>query len=109
LKINLVSFQALKAVSMKVAVVWNIAPCRSCPKVALMMEAVSISATSVNFYETTWCSVPYGCHFDEQLDDLCFRTNTVRFAESGGDGIRAVNRKPLALPQPEDNFICRLT
>jgi hypothetical protein len=29
--------------------------------VALMMAAVSISETSVNFYEPTWRNVPDGC------------------------------------------------
>jgi hypothetical protein len=30
--------------------------------IALMMEAVSTSETSVNFYETTRRNIPEGCH-----------------------------------------------
>jgi hypothetical protein len=32
------------------------------PLIALMMEAVSISETSVNFYETTWRNIAEGYH-----------------------------------------------
>jgi hypothetical protein len=27
-----------------------------------MMEAVSTSETLINYYETTWCNIPEGCH-----------------------------------------------
>jgi hypothetical protein len=30
--------------------------------IALMMTAVSTSETLVNFYETSWCNIPEGCH-----------------------------------------------
>jgi hypothetical protein len=33
--------------------------------IALMMEAVSTSETSVNFYETTWRDIPEGCHIQQ--------------------------------------------
>jgi hypothetical protein len=41
------------------AVFWDIAAC----SVALMMEAVSISETLVNFCETTWRNFPEDCGF----------------------------------------------
>jgi hypothetical protein len=33
--------------------------------IALMMEAVSTSETSVNFYETTWRNIPEDSHLPE--------------------------------------------
>jgi hypothetical protein len=41
---------------MKVNVFWVVAPCSSV--VALMMESVSTSEKSVNFYETTRRTIP---------------------------------------------------
>jgi hypothetical protein len=32
------------------------------PLIALMLEAVSISETLVNFYQTTWCNTPEDSH-----------------------------------------------
>jgi hypothetical protein len=33
-----------------------------CAVVALLMETINISETSVNFYETTQCNIPECCH-----------------------------------------------
>jgi hypothetical protein len=48
--------------SIKMTDCWDIAPNSlietDCPGDALMMEAVSTSETSVNFYQTTWCNIP---------------------------------------------------
>jgi hypothetical protein len=30
--------------------------------IALMMEAVNTSETSINFYQTTWCNIPEDSH-----------------------------------------------
>jgi hypothetical protein len=45
---------------MKMAVFWDVAP-----GIALMMEAVNTSETSVNFYQTTRRNIPEDSH-------LCF-------------------------------------
>jgi hypothetical protein len=41
------------------------------PLIALMMEAVSTSETSVNFYKTTWCNIPEDSHL--QITDTSDR------------------------------------
>jgi hypothetical protein len=53
----------------KMTVFWDVAPLTDVPEVlttsiviALMMEAVSTSKTSVNFYETTWRKMPEESH-----------------------------------------------
>jgi hypothetical protein len=48
---------------MKIKAFWYIASC-SLVKF-LMIEAVSISEKSVNFYETTRCIIPEGCHLQQ--------------------------------------------
>jgi hypothetical protein len=52
-----VRFQVLTAVGMKVSVFWDVAPCSHVEVdrrfIALMMEAVRTSETSVNFNVTT--------------------------------------------------------
>jgi hypothetical protein len=50
-----VRFQLLTASSIKMTVFWDVAPCNL---VALIMEAVGTSETSVNFYQTTWHNIP---------------------------------------------------
>jgi hypothetical protein len=49
---------------MKMTVFWDVAPCSiveiNVCNIALMMEAVSTSETSVNFYETTRRKIPEG-------------------------------------------------
>jgi hypothetical protein len=52
-----VRFQVLVVVSMKVIAFWDIAPC-SLVVIALMIEAVYFSETSVYFSETTWSCIP---------------------------------------------------
>jgi hypothetical protein len=47
-----VRFEVLTAAGMKMDVFWVVAPC------SLMMEAVSTSETSVNFYQAIWCNIP---------------------------------------------------
>jgi hypothetical protein len=51
-KLKEVGFEVLTAVSMKMGVVWVVAPC-SLVHIALMMEAARTSETLVNFYQTT--------------------------------------------------------
>jgi hypothetical protein len=66
-------FQVLTAASIKLTVFWDVAPCSPvetdrrfrgayCLWAALMMEAVSTSETSVNFYETTRSNIPEDSH-----------------------------------------------
>jgi hypothetical protein len=71
-------FQVLTAASMKMAVSWDVAPCSlvevyrrfrdaGClhhqgPIIALMMNAVSTSETSVKFYQTTRRNIPQNSH-----------------------------------------------
>jgi hypothetical protein len=59
---KLVRFQFLTAVSMKMTFFWDVAI------IALMMEAVSTSETSVNFYQATWHNIPEDSHLN--LNDL---------------------------------------
>jgi hypothetical protein len=47
-----VRFEVLTTASMKMAVFWVVAA------IAMMMEAVSTSETSVKFYQTTRCNNP---------------------------------------------------
>jgi hypothetical protein len=56
-----VIFQVLTAASMKKTVFWDIALC-SLVQTALMMEAVSTSEISVNFYGTTRRNIPEDSH-----------------------------------------------
>jgi hypothetical protein len=52
---------------MKMAVFWVIAPCNLVEVlIALMMEAVSISETSANFYQTTRRNNPEDSHLDSR-------------------------------------------
>jgi hypothetical protein len=41
-----------------------------CTAIALMMEAISTSETSVNFYDTIQRNIPDGCHLHTLRDDL---------------------------------------
>jgi hypothetical protein len=52
--------QVLTAASMKVTVFWDIAPYSL--MIALMMEAVSTSETSVNLYQTARRNIPEDSH-----------------------------------------------
>jgi hypothetical protein len=62
----LVTFQVLMAVSMTMAVFWDVAlysllsVYQRC--FAPMMEAASTSETSVNFNQTTWYNIPKDSH-----------------------------------------------
>jgi hypothetical protein len=55
---------------MKLTAFWDIAPCslievdQRFREIALMIDAVRTSETSVNFYETTWRNIPDGCHLE---------------------------------------------
>jgi hypothetical protein len=53
---------------MKIIVFWDVAPCSLLEIdrrfIALMMEAVSTSETSVNSYETTGRNIPEDNHLD---------------------------------------------
>jgi hypothetical protein len=50
--------------SMKVTVIWDVGVLRRVvSRIALMMEAVSTSETSVSFYETTWRNIAEDTHF----------------------------------------------
>jgi hypothetical protein len=49
----LVRFQLFTAASMKMTVFWDVAPCSVVTTMMDQVEAVNISQTSVNFYETT--------------------------------------------------------
>jgi hypothetical protein len=66
------------AANMKMAVFWVVAPCSvvevyrrfrdsCCKAIALMMEAVSTSETSVNFYHTTRRNSPEDGHLQDLL------------------------------------------
>jgi hypothetical protein len=61
-------FQVLTAASMKMTVSWDVASCRLVEvyrcfmAIALMMEVVSISETSINFYQTTRRNIPEDSH-----------------------------------------------
>jgi hypothetical protein len=51
---------------LKVTVSWDVAPYSLVEIdrfIALMMEAVSISEMSINFYQTTLCNIPEYSHF----------------------------------------------
>jgi hypothetical protein len=48
-------FQVLTVRSMKMAAFWDVAPYSLV--IALMMEAVCASETSVNIYQTTWRNI----------------------------------------------------
>jgi hypothetical protein len=48
--------------------------------IGLMMEAASISETSVNFYETAQCNNPEDSHLFKVLGSL-YRLLTVRFSK----------------------------
>jgi hypothetical protein len=66
----LVRFQVLVVTSMKIAVVWDVAPCSLVDTdwhfrgviITLIMEAVSSSETSLSIYQTTWCNTPEDSH-----------------------------------------------
>jgi hypothetical protein len=70
----LVRFQVVTAVSIKMTVFWDVAPCSlaevyqcfrgvcCCAIIALMLEISGTSETSVNFYQTTWCNTPEDSH-----------------------------------------------
>jgi hypothetical protein len=55
---------------------WDIAPCSRrfrdesiIRAIVLMMEAVRISETSINFYETVLCDLPKGCHLHTRCSE----------------------------------------
>jgi hypothetical protein len=59
---------------MKRTVFWDVALCslievcrRFRGAIAMMMEAVSTSETSVNFYQTTWRKIPEDSHFQAYI------------------------------------------
>jgi hypothetical protein len=49
----------------KIAVFWDVAPCS--PVIALKMEAVNTSETSVNIYQTTRRNIPEDSHLHTRL------------------------------------------
>jgi hypothetical protein len=66
------------AASMKMTVFWDIVLCslieiNLCYEMlALMMQAVSTSETSVNFYQTTWRNIPEDSHLLAKIMFLCY-------------------------------------
>jgi hypothetical protein len=79
-RIQLVGFEVLTAVSTKMAVFWGVAPCSlievyqhfrgTCclhHQIALKIEAASTSEMLVNFYQTTWRYTPEDSHLRIQL------------------------------------------
>jgi hypothetical protein len=55
---------------MKMTIFWDVAPCsvvetdrRFRGAIAFVMEIVSISETSLNFYQTTWRNIPEDSNF----------------------------------------------
>jgi hypothetical protein len=66
---------------MKTTVFWNVAPCsvrnwptfqRCLPSaIALMMEGVTTSETSVNFYETIRRNIPEDSNFHTTILSIC--------------------------------------
>jgi hypothetical protein len=81
MKIGLVRFQALMAANMKKTVFLDVPPCsleetdlrtfQNClllpSLIALMMEAISTSETSINFYETTRRNIPEDGHLQNRF------------------------------------------
>jgi hypothetical protein len=63
--LQLVRFQVLTAANMKMIVFWDIVPSS-----VVMMEAVSTSETSVNFYQTIRRNIPKDRHLFAILWDL---------------------------------------
>jgi hypothetical protein len=52
---------------MEMTVMWDAAP-RSLEMIALMMEAVICSETSINAYQTTRCNIPGDNHLHTYTD-----------------------------------------
>jgi hypothetical protein len=46
--------------------------------IALMVEAVAIFETLVDFYKTTWLNIPEGCHLHLEVRYLCKNSRTLR-------------------------------
>jgi hypothetical protein len=69
-----VLFQVLTATSMDMAVFWVVVPCN----IALMMEAASISETSVNFYQTTRRNNSEYSHLQQKMVGIQYRNHTQR-------------------------------
>jgi hypothetical protein len=61
---NFVTFQVLTAVIMKIRDFWDVAPYRA---IALKMEAVRTSETSVNSKETTRRYIPEGSNLHSDI------------------------------------------
>jgi hypothetical protein len=69
-----VRYQVIVAASMKMAVFWDVAPCRLVLDsstirviIALIMEAAGTTETSVNFYQTTLRNNLEGVHFQRNV------------------------------------------
>jgi hypothetical protein len=95
------------AASMKMTVFCNVAPCSFieihghfrgvyCCLNTLMMEAVSTSETSVNFYETTWPDIPE--------DSLLHNNNCVWMWNNGEIMVGKTNEVLENKPAPELPF-----
>jgi hypothetical protein len=59
-----VRFQVLTAASVRMTAFWDIAPC-SITEADCFRSMYCLhhqGKTLVNFYETTWCNIPEGCH-----------------------------------------------
>jgi hypothetical protein len=64
------------AMSMKIAVFWNVAPCSLVAtdwrlRGALRMGAVRSSEASENIYQTTWRSIPEDSHLYVMMSAWC--------------------------------------
>jgi hypothetical protein len=62
-----------------------------------MMEAVSTSETSVNFYETTLRIVPEGCHHDDMF--LNVNISALSFIKTGQ--VRRTHLADIVHPKPD--------
>jgi hypothetical protein len=58
----------------KIAVFWDTAPCRA---IALMMEAVNTSETSVNVYKTTRRNSPQDSHLRRRHENLKYHVGGI--------------------------------
>jgi hypothetical protein len=79
-------FEVFTVANMKMTAFWVVAPCSLVEVllITLMMEAVSTSETSVNFYQTTWCNNLEDSHLQLYLEfkayHLSLKTGLSKFS-----------------------------